>query len=340
MAVGFTEGLSFDEGRPNWDGSGPRPLKWSAWYPAIESAVERPLFESSWFQIGPVASDADILSAGKQYPLVLLSHGTGGVTAGLGWLGHRLAQNGFVAVAVNHHGNSGAEPYRAEGFICLWERANDLSALLDDAHLQQKLNGSFKGRAYVAGFSAGAYAAMLLMGARVAYSQFEADNPVKSPVRGPIEFPDLADQIPLLHDRSVVFRASWERRGANFGDNRFAAALVLAPGRSVLGFARHSLTQIDKPVRIVVGDGDRVAPASECSGWLHSRVQSSSLEVITGGVGHYVFLSEPTPLGLREARYIFTDPQTVDRRAIHDHVCLAAIRLFGGSPQQPRKNRP
>ena len=50
---------------------------------------------------------------------------------GMEWLGRRLAQRGFIALAVNHHGNTGLEVYRAEGFLCLWERARDLSALLD-----------------------------------------------------------------------------------------------------------------------------------------------------------------------------------------------------------------
>lgn len=294
--------------------------------------MERPISEPSWFQRGPVARDAALRRTGEPYKLVLLSHGTGGVAGGLEWLGRRLAQNGFVAVGLNHHGNTGAEPYRAEGFICLWERARDLSALLDDAQLQRNLTGALTNRAYVAGFSAGAYAAMLLLGARVAHSQYEPDNPTKSPVRGPAEFPDLADEIPRLLDRSAVFRKSWERRRANYRDGRFGAALVLAPGRSVLGFAAESLRRIDKPIRIVVGDGDTLAPAAECSAWLHRRVPGSALEILNGGAGHYVFLPEPTPLGLEEAPQVFAEPQNVDRRAIHDRVCSAALRLFGGVP--------
>jgi predicted dienelactone hydrolase len=332
MPVGYTEGLSFDETRPNWNGDGPRPLRWSVWYPAVENALERPLSEPSWFQKGPVARDAALLRTGEPYPLVLLSHGTGGVAAGLEWLGRRLAQNGFVAVGLNHHGNTGAEPYRAEGFICLWERARDLSALLDDVQWQRKLTGEFNNRAYVTGFSAGAYTAMLLLGARVAHSQYEADNPIKSPVRGPAEFPNLADEIPRLLDRSAVFRASWERRRDDYRDHRFSAALVLAPGRSVLGFAAESLTRINKPIRIIVGDGDTVAPADECSRWLHFCVQSSDLEILNAGAGHYIFLPEPTPLGLKEAPHVFTDPRNVDRRAIHDRVASAAFRLFGAVP--------
>ena len=328
MPVGFTDGLSFDESRPNWDDDGPRPLRWCAWYPAVENAVERPLSEPSWFQSGPVARDADLLRTDRLGPVVLLSHGTGGVAAGLAWLAHRLAQHGLITLAVNHHGNTGAEPYRAEGFLCLWERARDLSVLFDDANWRSKLGSGLDSQAFVAGFSAGAYAAALLMGARVAYSQFEAGNPIKSPIRGPLEFPNLAGEISQLLNRSAVFRASWKRRRADYRDGRFAAALLMAPGRSVLGFTAESLSQIDKPVWIIVGDGDSVAPAAECSRWLKERVQSSSLEVLGAGAGHYVFLPEPSPLGIKEAPRVFADPEGVDRRAIHDRVASAAVRLF------------
>ena len=331
MQVGFKEGLSYDESRSNWDADGPRPLKWSAWYPAVENAVAQPMDETSWFQKRPVARDAKLLPTAKPYPLVLMSHGTGGVAGGLDWLGHRLAQRGFVALAVNHHGNTGTEPYQAEGFLCLWERARDLSVLLDDTQWRKELDGQFEAHAHIAGFSAGAYAAMLLLGARVAYSQFEAANPIKSPLRGPKEFPDLADQIPILLERNAVFREAWERRSASYADDRFRSALLLAPGRSVLGFSRESLEQVGQPIRIVVGSGDTIAPAAECSSWLHRHVPNSELEILKSGAGHYVFLPEPTALGMKEASDVFPDADSVDRRRIHDHVSLVAARLFGGT---------
>jgi pimeloyl-ACP methyl ester carboxylesterase len=172
---------------------------------------------------------------------------------------------------------------------------------------------------------------MLLLGARVAYSQFEAANPVKSPNRGPREFPNLADEIPILLARSAVFRDAWDRRSASYADDRFRSALLLAPGRSVLGFSRESLKQVRQPIRIIVGSGDTIAPAAECSAWLHRHVPSSELEILTSGAGHYVFLPEPTALGMKQASEVFPDADCVDRRRIHDHVSLGAARLFGGT---------
>ena len=332
MPVGFTDGLSFDQQRPNWDGDGPRPLKWAAWYPAAANAIEQASSASSWFHEEPVAREAHLLATEKSYPVVMLSHGTGGVAMGLSWLAHRLAQSGFVVLAVNHHGNTGTEPYRAEGFLCLWERARDLSVLLDDRAWHERLGGTIDSRVYVGGFSAGAYAAMLLMGARVAYSQFEPANPIRSPIRGPREFPNLADEIPSLFERNAVFRSSWERRSDSYSDERFSAALVLAPGRSVLGFSAESLAGIKRLVHITVGDADSVAPPAVCSTWLHGEVRGSGLEILTRDVGHYVFLPKPTPLGQKEAPEYFIDAPNVDRGAIRDHVARSATRLFSPAP--------
>jgi predicted dienelactone hydrolase len=327
MPIGFARGRSFDDKRTNWDGDGPRPLAWSAWYPSVDEAVEKRQSTRSWFRAGPVARNAPLRRTTKPLPLVLLSHGTGGIAAGLEWLGHRLAQAGYVALGVNHHGNTAAEPYRAEGFLALWERAADLAALLDDKAWRKKLGGMVADEAFVAGFSAGGYTAMLALGARVAHSQFEADFPAKSASRGPREFPTLADDLPALLEQSAVFRRSWDRRTADHSDERFRAAFVLAPGRSVLGFAPASLAQIKSPIHLIGGGADTQAPVKDCAGWLHRNLPAASLEILPG-VGHYTFLPEPTRAGMAADPAIFSELPGIDRRVVHDRVAEAALKLF------------
>jgi predicted dienelactone hydrolase len=91
-----------------------------------------------------------------------------------------------------------------------------------------------------------------------------------------------------------MFRGSLAGMSSDYRGLRFKAALSCAPGRSVLGFSKTSLGQIDLPVRIFVGDSDTIAPAQECASWLQKRLRTSSLEVLSPNAGHYGFLPEAT----------------------------------------------
>jgi predicted dienelactone hydrolase len=333
MRVGFREGRAEDKMRRNWDGDGPRPLTWAAWYPAADDSVEKGQLigsaDAPWFKLGSAAREAPLAGRERSYPVVLLSHGTGGVALGMEWLGRRLAQRGFIALAVNHHGNTGLELYRAEGFLCLWERARDLTVLL--GHMEAR--GEFGGcldlqRVFVGGTSAGAYTAMALLGAVTMFSRFQPSGSNRSRVPGPREFPDLADHVAGLFERSAVFRESWARMSDCYRDARFRAALVCAPGRSVLGFSGESLATIKAPTRIVVGESDAVAPPRECAAWLHGLLPASTLEILPAPAGHYVFVQEATEIGRRDGPDVCVDGPGTDRRAIHEHVAASAAEFF------------
>jgi predicted dienelactone hydrolase len=302
-------------------------LVWTAWYPADEISIAHTPSEKSWFRKEAVAVNASVVRSNAPFQLVLLSHGTGAAAAGIEWLGFRLAQQGFIALAVNHHGNTGSEPYRAEGFLCMWERASDLTAILDDPNWRRELSVQIDEQAFVAGFSARAYAALLLAGARVAFSQFEPDNPVKSPIRGPREFPKLADELPKLYE-NPIFRASWGRRRTDFSDSRIRAAVAIAPGRSVLGFSLDSLQAIKKPIQLIGGGEDTVAPPEQCCDWLTRHIPHCRSEILSGGVGHYTFLPEGSEIGRLAAPELFLDREGLNRTAIHDEVMRKAVEFF------------
>jgi predicted dienelactone hydrolase len=330
-AIGFRQGRTFDPDRPNWDGTDPRPLGWAAWYPALGDASHTDSCTKGWFSSPPVIRDAAIDRSRDPYPLLLLSHGSGGSANGLNWLAHRLAKRGFVVVAANHHGHTGVEPYRAEGFLCLWERARDLSVLLDAQDWREPLQGHVDTeRVFAGGFSAGAYTALLLAGAVARFSQFDPANPIGGSHRGPLEFPTVADEIPGLLESSGVFRESWARVSLPYRDDRFKAFLACAPGRSVLCFDEESLGGIHCPVLIVTGGADKIAPVGQCSQWLCDRINGSQLAVVAGA-GHYIFLPEPTAKGLDEGPQLFADSPGVNRAATHDHVAELAFALFSGA---------
>lgn len=330
MPVGFRSGRLDDPARTNWNGDGPRPLAWSAWYPAPDHTAEREHFlgpeTAPWFTIGPSAPDAPLRPATTQYPVVMLSHGTGGRALHLGWLGRRLAEHGFIAVGIDHHGNTLSEPYRAEGFLCWWERARDLTVLLD----QITSHGVFAraidvNRIHVAGYSLGGCTAAALAGAITEASRFERSATSRDYARGVPEFPDLADRLPGLMECSPVFRASWNRMSDSYRDPRFKAALMLEPGRGLLGFSEDSLTAIEVPSHIIVGSASAVKPAAV---WLHERLHSNTLDLLSPEVGHYAFLPEATDAGRSAHPATCVDAPGVDRRSVHDHAAAAAVELF------------
>jgi hypothetical protein len=131
-------GMSFRTFTPdepyNWRGAKTHALGATVWYPAAASAVEQPIEipgMSELFVIGRAARDVNLASTPVKYPLVVLSHGTGGSALQMAWLGTSLAANGYIAVAVNHPGNNATETYTAQGFSTWWERARDLSVVID-----------------------------------------------------------------------------------------------------------------------------------------------------------------------------------------------------------------
>jgi predicted dienelactone hydrolase len=280
--------------------------------------------------MGPVAENAELSGDQVKWPVVLLSHGTGGTAQGLGWLGRRLASKGFICIGVSHHGNTAIEPYLAEGFLCFWERASDLTTILD--LLNQ--NGLLAGRldmanVFASGFSLGGCTVLHLVGAVTSLSLFEnwlATQRMDG--GGPREFPDLASHIPVLNATSKQFRVSQNRHSRSYRDSRIKAVLAFAPAPPVRGFEPQSLGEISVPVSIMVGQSDREAPHRECALWLTENNAAFQIELLEKNVGHYVFLCEATELGKSLEPLLCVDAPDVSRRAIHDRAAAVSEALF------------
>lgn len=338
MIAAFRSGLLQDRSRTDWDGTGARPISWSAWFPASVGEAAAPMKVGGpaepWFDVGPVARDAALLSGIARWPVVLVSHGTGGTAASMGWIGRRLAEHGFVVLGPDHHGNTAVAPYRPEGFLCWWERACDLSILLD----QMQSEGHFAGHldtdcVFVVGFSLGCHAALSLLGGITDMDRFRAWAEFRGGplARGPREFPDLGDRFPELMANREPFRSSWRRRANAYRDARIRAALLLAPAPPVRAFTEESLAGITAPVGIMIGGADLEAPARDGADWLAGRLAGAEVEHLGPAVGHYVFLPEGTEAGLRDAPGLCVDAPGVSRRAVHEEALAAALRLFGRS---------
>lgn len=102
--------------RNHGDGS----LRITIWYPAPAGASEQTLYigapDDPVFVAGSVAASAD-WAYGPARPLILMSHGFGGVARQMTWLGAAMARVGYVVVAVDHPGSSCDPAWRTTIFF-------------------------------------------------------------------------------------------------------------------------------------------------------------------------------------------------------------------------------
>jgi len=324
-----------DATRPNWAAPGHRPLLTEIWYPACDDVVTTPFSFGSpepRFKFDAIAIDAEIRPQEEKFPLILLSHGTGGSALGMGWLGQYLASQGYITASINHHGNNAIEPYLAHGFMLWWERATDFSVLIDNLlndvdEFKDKIDEQ---RIGVAGFSLGGCTAVFLAGGCCSLdylNAFCASDSADSICYGPREFPNIIDQVPDLMKTDSAFRESIDRHHQSYKDNRIKAAFAISPALG-MAFPEESLAKINIPVHVVTTEIDNEVPPATNAHRFANLIPDAALTVIPGQADHYVFLNEATQAGKRLEPAICVDHASVDRRQIHQQVARQAVDFF------------
>jgi predicted dienelactone hydrolase len=327
----------------NWRGAQEQDLRCIIWYPAADTAVDvkqtigpphAPLFEAG--TASPHAAFAPSLSP---YPLILLSHGTGGSSEQLAWLGTALAKAGYIAVAVDHPGNNSHEPYTPEGFALWWERAIDLSEVLDgmlaDKEFAPHIDDS---RIAAAGYSIGGFTVLELAGAQTDINEFfdlcsEKNGGAKTDIPRP-DVDTTVCHVPEMRNMGTVddvlkavrktSRESLARSGESYADPRIKAVFAIAPALGFT-FTEDSLHTIQLPVEIVAGSADRIASPRENADYIRSYIHGAR-ETVLPKVTHYTFLDTCTTEGKQKLDLYCTDQ--VDRDVIHAQVSTQAIKFF------------
>lgn len=266
-------------------------------------------------KVGPYQVNAEFgkLPRPGRHPLVLLSHGHGGSALGHHPLAVSLAKAGYLVAAVEHAGDS----YRDQsGFgterVLLgraWQVSSLLDTLLADPRLGHLVDTD---RIGVAGFSAGGYTSLLLLGAtpdaahRERYcSVFPQDEELC--LQAPVAAPPLTSRRPTV-------------------DPRIQAAFVMAP----LGvfFDQPSLRAVTRPVFVHSAMADTVLKPK----WnaLAVRDGVGQLQGWRGvvGAGHYVYLA-PCPAAMADSTpALCHDPEGVQREVVQAQVAQEAIAYF------------
>lgn len=328
--VGERRLLFEDSSRKNWIDQSSRPIVTTIWYPAMSGTVETQS-NISIFKTGWSAKMAEISASKDKYPLILLSHGTGGSAVSISWLGKKLARKGFIVAAVNHHGNTGAEEKTLlQGFLLWWERPKDIiiviNQLLKDNYFGPKID---ENRIGVAGFSLGGYTALACIGAKLELDKWEkncADNPDNPFCHLPPEAPYTVEEVKNFLKSNIDALNSRKYANDSFADRRIKAAFIIAP---VFGpiISIQSLKNISVPVRIIVGSLDDQA-IPELNAIPFSRLIPKSELLIIPNARHYTFLNQGNIWGSIIAGKWVNDPKGVDRKKIHESIGDDAAKFF------------
>lgn len=137
------------------------PFETFVWYPT--SAPETPL------HVGPfvvsAASKAPVAD-GERFPVVLLSHGSGGTPMGHRELAAALARAGLIVIVPTHLGDSAGHTEGREAGRALADRPRQARLALAAALADPRLSGhADPARVGAVGYSAGGYTALVLAGA-------------------------------------------------------------------------------------------------------------------------------------------------------------------------------
>jgi predicted dienelactone hydrolase len=318
----------------NWRGADTHALVTTIWYPADPASVEQPQWigppENAFASLGKSAPDAKLAPSPARFPLIVISHGTGGSAAMMAWLGTVLAAHGYIAAAVNHPGNNATEKYQPQGFILWWERAHDLSVLIDSVLADPTLGARVdKARIGAAGFSLGGYTMIEIAGGITQvslYKDFCSSPQADGSCIPPPEFPDLArwaDEIPKIDDQAA---ASMRHESDSYRDPRVRAVFAIAPALGPT-FQPESLRKISTPVEIVAGTADKNVPIASSAQFFAREIPHAKLTLLHG-VGHYTFLAICGPSGTKSRPDLCTDGPGIDRDAIHTKVAQMAVDFF------------
>jgi len=261
----------------------------------------------------------DAAPAPGPFPVILLSHGSGGSEFGHADWASYLAAHGYIVAAPRHLGDSYDQPDGRGTDVQLigrvWQAQAALDTVLGDARL---IPAIATGRIGMLGYSAGGYTTLVMAGARPDFSLWRTHCEAHAAEDTGLCPPGFWQSLPR------ITRPGW----ALPQETRIRAAVVMAPA-SVF-FDQQGLGRIGIPMRLYGARDDRYV----INAWNVDRVAAAlvppaAVHRVPGG--HYVFLAPCSSDLLARRPELCTDAAGVDRVAIHRQMEAELLDFFNAN---------
>lgn len=241
-----------------------------------------------------VSPEAEI--AAGQFPLVLISHGSGGSHLLYRSIALHLAAHGYVVAMLEHPGNNRLDNQFMGKPENLKFRPLHLQLAADTLFADPQLAARLQpNRFAVIGHSMGGYSALALAGGQPWYppEAFKPDAPPDQPPARPVA---------VVHD------------------SRLQALVLLAPA-TVWFIPEGALAGVDLAILMLSAEHDPYTPAFHNEIVLKGVANSARVQSrVVANAGHFSFLS-PFPPKIKNAGSLPTqDPPGFDREAFHEQL--------------------
>jgi predicted dienelactone hydrolase len=295
------------------------PLEVGVWYPSDAPAAPQRLglFEQTVADRGAVA--------GRDLPLIVMSHGTGGSFEGHYDTALALAEAGFVVAAVTHTGDN----YRDRSQSTRLEnRPRHIKVLIDYMLASWQHHEMLDpARVGMFGFSAGGFTALVAIGGTPdmrTVAPYCAAHPDEWACR-------------MLKEHKADQSANASGAEANWvHDSRIVAAVIAAPAVGY-AFSAEALAAVTAPIQLWRGDSDEILPHPNYAQAVYDRLPVKPEYHVVANAGHFAFLAPCSPALAARVPEICRDPQGFDRAAFHREFNAAVVAFFKARmPARPR----